>query len=279
MTATTLMTASLEGCCSSSEPLFPLVAGEQQAQFSFPLIQNAMSFDWSDFPVINQYNQEHVPVTKPIIPAHNNMETSSSSPSFCGEKPTFSWVLDADDTVDTESESSFSLSSEEETDSAVETSLSSSSDNKTKHKKSVSFSNVLEIRSHKVTLGEHPYCSSLALELSWEHEEPEVVDFDLYESSRRFQRRHLGELRLSYWDRRNLLEESTGLCESELLLQEQRAWRELRWPSEVNENNSSCGENTNEYRAPASLPRHGSSEEITSIFRKVSSTKTLSALV
>lgn len=214
---------SLASSAGSSEPLFSIPNGEGQ-QFSIvarellgsgPL---SFEFDWSDFPVPTEYNEE-MPVPAPAPVASTAVHYSSSPLRSCSRScsgPTMAWEGRDDDT------SSFSISSDEDT--IVE--AQSEGIRMKSSRKSVTFSNVIEIISHNVVLGDHPCCSSLALSLGWEHQESEMLDFIIYESSRHYQRRHLRALRLSYWDRRRLLERSTGLSEQELLLQEQRAWRD-----------------------------------------------------
>jgi len=84
------------------------------------------------------------------------------------------------------------------------------------HKKKVSFSEVLEIRTHEITLGDHPCCmGGMALQCGWSHSEPELVDMEIHElhSSKR---RNAG-LRLGYAQRRQRLQEVTGLSGSDLL--------------------------------------------------------------
>ena len=215
MTATTLISPasySSEGC--SSEPLFPILTGELQIQAT----SSSMSLSWGDFPIINECGKEHAYVTNQpiVVPDY-----------FYGKKPAFSWELDSDnddDTAETESSSSCSDDGESAADT-TSASCSSSQHGEKKHRKNVSFSDVLEVRSYEVVLGDHPCCRSLPVQLGWDYE-PEIVDFDLYEGCRRFQRRHISQLRLSYWERRDLLEITTGLTEDELLLQEQKVLRE-----------------------------------------------------
>jgi len=216
-------TSPLASAGCSSEPLFSSPPpGEAHQLFAITTPTSSLSFDWSDFPVLSQYNED-MPVPPPAPASTSSQYYSSSrreSPRSCSwvNTPTMPWEVHDDDTT------SLSISSDEDT--IVESRSQEFRVKRDPNKKSVSFATVLEIRSHNVVLGAHPCCSSLALELGWEQEDAEVVDFDMYERSRCYQRRHLRALRLSYWDRRRLLEQSTGLSEEELLLQEQRAWRE-----------------------------------------------------
>lgn len=258
-----------------SSPLFSSVSSSADAMFPILLVPQQVEFSWSDFPVVHQYNED-MPV--PSSPSSAQVQyVSSSSPAPKGDAtgcskpsstPIMPWETVSDDGFDDDT-TNFSISSDEETIS------SSKKDDDDSSRKSVKFSDVLEIRSHPVVLGSHPCSSGLALELDWEAQELELVDFDLYESSRKFQRRHMHQLRLTYWERRRLLELSTGLSEQELLLQEQRAWRDQIWPSE--------SQKTSRDKAPVaprkSCAQEASVVELTSTtLRKVTSSKTLSIL-
>lgn len=241
MTATALVTPA-------SEPLSALFGGPSE---TFTInASEPMSFDWSDFPVLGQYNVD-LP-SAPCVPVHYTPSATTSSGCSSPYKPTFAWELEEE-----ESDSSSVDSDEDSLPVASPPATYKNKKSSSSHKKSVSFSDIIEIRSHAVVLGSHPCSSGLALELGWDCQQSELIDLDVYESCR--PRRTMRELRLTYWQRRNLLEESTGLTEQELLLQEQRAWREQRWPSTTTEvkDKAPC--------APQS-------------FRKVSSTKTLSSL-
>lgn len=87
---------------------------------------------------------------------------------------------------------------------------------RTKISKRVSFSSTVQIRTHKITLGEHPCCQGgMALTSDWAREgEDECVDFELFEANSL--KRRQGELRLSFSQRRERLEAAMGLSESDL---------------------------------------------------------------
>jgi hypothetical protein len=257
---------SSAGC--SNEPLFALLTGDCQQQLSFSISAPAVVFDWSTFPVVEQgykFKEEPVPFLAPSsAPAH--YFTSCSSATSC--RPTFDWEVEDED-----SSSEGSVSSDEDELSSVSASVEPVQETRRQtHKKSVSFSSCLEIRQHDVILGDHPCCSALALSLGSSFSE-EVVDFDLYESARQFQRRRKGtsELRLTYRERLSLLEDSMGKSETELLIEEQRMWREENFPTETKQTDK-----------PPSLPQHRCSREETasqqSIMRKIPSTNQLPAL-
>lgn len=84
------------------------------------------------------------------------------------------------------------------------------------NKKSVTFSNVIQIRTHQVVLGNHPFCrGGMALELGWEHDETELVDLDLFD--KHSQHRRMGQLYLNFYRRRHRLRAVTGMTGPELL--------------------------------------------------------------
>lgn len=85
------------------------------------------------------------------------------------------------------------------------------------HHKSVSFNQFLEVREHAVTIGDHPFCrDSLPLSLAWEHGETERMDLDCYEAERLPRRRSGNDMKLSYYERKNLLRNIAGMTEADL---------------------------------------------------------------
>lgn len=86
--------------------------------------------------------------------------------------------------------------------------------------KHVRFSSTIQIRTHAVTLGDHPLCSGgMAMTSDWMlARDDETVDLDEYEASSR--KRRQGDLRLSFAQRRDCLQDALGLSASELLQKE-----------------------------------------------------------
>lgn len=84
----------------------------------------------------------------------------------------------------------------------------------------VRFSSTIQIRTHAVTLGDHPLCpGGMALTSDWTlARDDETVDLDEYEASSR--KRRQGDLRLSFVQRRDFLQDALGLSASELLQKE-----------------------------------------------------------
>ena len=90
---------------------------------------------------------------------------------------------------------------------------------KASHDRRVSFSPVMQVRTHNVILGDHPCCSGgMALQCGWESAETELINLDLHE--RYTIKRSMAQLRLSYAKRRERLQEVTGLSGSQLLQEE-----------------------------------------------------------
>jgi hypothetical protein len=103
------------------------------------------------------------------------------------------------------------------TTTAIRKRSSSSSSSSSKH---VRFSSTIQIRTHAVALGDHPLCSGgMALTSDWTlARDDETVDLEEYETSSR--KRRQGELRLSFAQRRDCLQDALGLSASELLQKE-----------------------------------------------------------
>ena len=86
--------------------------------------------------------------------------------------------------------------------------------------KRVSFSPVLHVRTHSVILGNHPCCSGgMALQCGWESAEEKLINFERHEA-RHSPKRRMADFRLSYAQRRERLQELTGLIGCELLQEE-----------------------------------------------------------
>lgn len=85
------------------------------------------------------------------------------------------------------------------------------------HKKSVSFNRYLEVREHALTIGDHPLCrDSLPLSLAWEHGETELMDLNFYEEQRLPHRRSGSDMRLTFFERKNLLRRIAGMTEADM---------------------------------------------------------------
>jgi len=88
-------------------------------------------------------------------------------------------------------------------------------------RKSVSFSN-LEIREHAIVIGDHPFCEGkLPLSLGWSHAPQTTISIDSYESCRG-PRKDRSSLRMSYFERKNVLKRISGLTERDIVREERR---------------------------------------------------------
>uniref|UniRef100_A0A6V2EM59 Uncharacterized protein n=1 Tax=Ditylum brightwellii TaxID=49249 RepID=A0A6V2EM59_9STRA len=141
----------------------------------------SLSFDWSDFPLIGEcLSDEEMMVTVEQSKEHT-----------------------------VPAESIHRLSSFESTQPCEK--------QRNQNAKSVSFS-VIKIREHSVVIGDHPCSSGLALSLGWEHApEDLVVDLDDFEQIREDRRRHGSEMRMTYFQRKNLLKRVAGLTETDIV--------------------------------------------------------------
>jgi hypothetical protein len=84
-------------------------------------------------------------------------------------------------------------------------------------KKTVTFSRILVIQCHKITIGDNPSCRILPLSLDWEHAEPTVLDLDQYESNPATKRRRRrGARKLMFFERNELLLDVSGYTPAEL---------------------------------------------------------------
>lgn len=120
---------------------------------------------------------------------------------------------------ETSSSSSSSISSLESKKGASHHLKKTLSKKDRKHRLKVSFSPQLQVRTHSVVLGEHPCCGQLALELGWEHNDKVLVNLEVHESSKLYKNKHnpRGEARRrSYFERKQILKEVTGLTDSEI---------------------------------------------------------------
>jgi hypothetical protein len=149
----------------------------------------SLSFDWSDFPVIQQHDVNvHFP-SYPLADAEVQKPTAS--------KPLY---------LEYESSATDLYSCTSDSD------LSSASSTKSSSKR-VSFSSSLQIRTHSIVLGDHPFCRSLALELGWEYDDTELVNMEIHEQHKPG---YNTCRRRSYIERKNLLRRVSGMTESEI---------------------------------------------------------------
>lgn len=166
------------------------------------------SYTWSDFPVIAGDRPAEIgeSLASRYFPQH-------------WEDP----VKQRDLYSDTSSTASVdSLSSLEESThhagSLIDLYSAASSSSDLEGPKRVTFSPILQIRTHETILGDHPICSGgMALECGWNHSGEELLDLDIFEEAHSSHKRRLGALHLSYGQRRDRLQECMGASGAQLL--------------------------------------------------------------
>jgi hypothetical protein len=187
---------------SSQDPLTALF----NEQFTIPVLSQQHSgsitshdvYDWSSFPIVGDYCYSLDGRSFPS-PQYESYSASPLSSPPSRSSPTS--VLETEP---------INL-----TVPLVDSSIVKKKD----HKKSVSFSSLLEIRTHSVILGDHPCClGGMALECGWSHEDVEIIDLQVHEAVSA--KRRSAALRLDYGSRRERLQEATGLTGCQLLQQE-----------------------------------------------------------
>lgn len=164
------------------------------------------SFDWSDFPLVHQFNPDD---ENEKLDFQRQNDVDSSLRSF--EPTSNKRKLDNNDLSTSYSPVQRtcyppSLSSSDCSLASSCTSDLSSSDRDNR----VSFAPRVEVRHYDLVLGDHPSCDDLPLSLDWTYSEATYQD---YSSS---PRRHGNQLRLSYWERKNLLIRVGGYTADEL---------------------------------------------------------------
>mmetsp|Transcript_22728 Transcript_22728/g.37619 ORF Transcript_22728/g.37619 Transcript_22728/m.37619 type:complete len:197 (-) Transcript_22728:149-739(-) len=146
--------------------------------------QRSNSFAWSDIPVVGDYS----------VPLEQNQELMEGQPDYIPISAS-------------SSEASFISTEVEEAPSKRPKG----------HKKSVSFNQFLEIREHALTIGDHPLCrDALPLSLAWEHGETELMELNQYEEVRSGFRRSGNQMKLSYYERKNMLRKIAGMTEADM---------------------------------------------------------------
>lgn len=140
----------------------------------------AASFSWSNFSDFSIIEKDS------FLPTMNAYQSESSSSS-----------------ADTYMEDASSTSSQD-TITSLSENLSSSSSESSSNQKRVKFYPFLEVRTHSITLGDHPCCTLLPVQLDWEHAETENVNLELHERKKAC---HGKARKLSYIERKHLLKQ------------------------------------------------------------------------
>lgn len=171
------------------------------------------TFDWSDIPIVGEHDFYSSPPGSPTSVHHVNTYPSVAyEPShFQTEPMKISSHISHQTRVLSRKSKQFASSSAESSTTPTPRSTKS---------KKVSFSSILEIRTHSLVLGDHPNClGGMALECGWNRcEGPEIVDWGIFENAST--KRRGSALRLNYSQRLERLQEATGLNGSQLLQME-----------------------------------------------------------
>lgn len=89
------------------------------------------------------------------------------------------------------------------------------------HRRRVSFSDTMHVRTHSVVMGDHPCCRQLALELGWEHDDGSLVDMEGYLKGKKKKKDDETKKlvrRRNYLERKFMLKEVGGMTEEDIHL-------------------------------------------------------------
>jgi hypothetical protein len=173
------------------------------------------TFDWTDM-LDSTTPTEHVSYSSPPG-SPTSVQHVHTYPSVAYEPSHFQ----AEPTNVSSHTSASLMKNKHFTSSSTESSSTTQIPRSTKsNEKRVSFSSILEIRSHSLILGDHPNCfGGMALECGWDRcEDPEIIDLKTFENAST--KRRGSALCLNYSQRLERLQEATGLNGSQLLQME-----------------------------------------------------------
>lgn len=195
-------------CCSQHEQQQHQHQQQQELVIRPVLAQGHITFDWSDFPIV----QRDAFFFAPLMEQKHNDASSSSS---CCQPQTQQQQEQQPELMSACSSDSDMMS----TSSSV--SVSSVMSNKPA-RRNVSFAPTKHVRTHSLVLGDHPCCAQLALELGWDHEDGfecmmmEQQEQSSSSSTSSSRRRRQEPRRRSYFERKALLKEVGGMTEEEI---------------------------------------------------------------
>lgn len=196
-----------------SEPFMISLSCQREGEMAS---SKPFTFDWSDIPIVREHDSYCSPPGSPTSVQHVNTYPSLTyEPSHFQTEPTkLASQTSYQSRVTIRRNKQFASSS---TDSSPTTKRPTSSKS---NQKIVKFSDILEIRTHSLVLGDHPSCmGGMALECGWNRcEDSEIVNLDIFENAST--KRQSSALRLDYSQRLERLQEATGLTGSQLLQME-----------------------------------------------------------
>mmetsp|Transcript_78324 Transcript_78324/g.108853 ORF Transcript_78324/g.108853 Transcript_78324/m.108853 type:complete len:238 (-) Transcript_78324:56-769(-) len=158
---------------------------------------DSYSFDWSDFPVIQQEDVYGGSFPTPSPSASAMFSSSSRTTSF-------------DSSCGVGSSTCSSTASDSDTEMEEVNART----------RKVTFASKIQVRTHTIVLGDHPCCDSLPLELGWEYNDGEVsaaateAAATKYYTSRT--RRRSAARRRSYLERKELLQRVSGMTDDDI---------------------------------------------------------------
>jgi hypothetical protein len=191
----------LQSQCSSSSaiPLFSpsspssnIISSSCNMHVSPSPINDMISFDWSDFPVVSEQLHGHHHFN--LCPSYESKQQERR------EEEATKTTLFPKMSPQSESESqSYSCSAALKDDQS---------------RRKVSFASTLQVRTHSIVLGDHPCCRELPLQLGWDYDETELINLDIREE---FKSPYTPKAsRLSFLERKNLLKRVSGMTERDL---------------------------------------------------------------
>jgi hypothetical protein len=190
-----------------SEPFMISLSCQREAEKAS---SKPFTFDWSDIPIVGEHDSYSSPPGSPTSVQHVN----TYEPSHFQTEPTkMPSHLSYQSRAAMRTRKQFAFSTAESSTTIRPKSIKS-------NEKKVSFSSILEIRTHSLVLGDHPSCiGGMALECGWNRgEDQKIIDLDTFENSS--PKRESSALRLNYSQRLERLQEATGLTGSQLLQME-----------------------------------------------------------
>jgi hypothetical protein len=172
------------------------------------------SFDWSDFPLVHQFNpddDEYIQLSSDVIDSSRAFQQFTSKKTKLNdidkENLRYSYTLLPRPSYSSSPSSSFSsISSASSTCSDTSVTLRDGS-----HARRVSFAPRVEVREYEIVIGDHPSCELFPLSLGWSYSDS---TFEGYSSPS--SRRHGNQMKLTYLERKAKLQRVGGYTNEEL---------------------------------------------------------------
>jgi len=172
------------------------------------------SFDWSDFPLVHQFNPED---DECINLSSDGIEASRAFAHQSIKKSKLNNELCSYSSIQRSLPSLTSSFSSITSTSSTDSSVTSSSDRR------LSFAPRVEVREYDLVIGDHPSCDLLPLSLGWTYSESSFQDYKSPNT-----RRHGNQMKLTYLERKNLLQRVGGYSEGELQCSQKNTLHHVR---------------------------------------------------